>query len=67
MNKSFLKYSLVFCVATVFSVMVLRTGAIDKVELLYAVLTLTAFGFLVTRYVSVQIEAHERENKRRIT
>jgi hypothetical protein len=67
MNRSFLKYTLVFCVATFISVMVLRTGAIDKAELLYAVIIFTAFGSLVTRYVTVQMKSPEREDRSRVT
>jgi hypothetical protein len=49
MNISLGKYTFLFCLAILFSVLVFSLGVIGRAEILYAVLIFLAFGMMVMR------------------
>jgi hypothetical protein len=52
MNSSLGKYTFLFCLAVLFSVLVFSLGVIRQAEMLYAVLIFLAFGAMVMRIES---------------
>jgi hypothetical protein len=67
MNISLAKYTFLFCLAVLFSVLILSLGVIERAEMLYAVLIFLAFGMMVMRidsFVNILIKLRGRNEFR---
>lgn len=66
MNISLAKYTLLLCLAVLFSVKFFSLGVIGRAEILYAVLIFLAFGLIVMRidsFVNILIKLRGRNEQ----